>query len=36
VSTLATFSPDSIVFGHRRSIVGGAAEQLEGLGRSLT
>ena len=35
VSTLAALSPDSIVFGHGPSIVGGAAEQLEELDRSL-
>jgi glyoxylase-like metal-dependent hydrolase (beta-lactamase superfamily II) len=31
VSTLAALRPDSIVFGHGPSIVGGAAEQLEEL-----
>jgi len=35
VSTLAALSPDSIVFGHGPSIVGGAAEQLEELDRRL-
>jgi glyoxylase-like metal-dependent hydrolase (beta-lactamase superfamily II) len=35
VSTLAALLPDSIVFGHGPSIVGGAAEQLEELDRSL-
>jgi glyoxylase-like metal-dependent hydrolase (beta-lactamase superfamily II) len=35
VSTLAALGPDSIVFGHGPSIVGGAAEQLEELNRSL-
>jgi len=35
VSTLAALSPDSIVFGHGPSIVGGAAEHLEELDRSL-
>lgn len=35
VSTLAALSPDSIVFGHGPSLVGGAAEQLEELDRSL-
>jgi glyoxylase-like metal-dependent hydrolase (beta-lactamase superfamily II) len=35
VSTLAALSPDSIVFGHGPSIVGGAAEQLDELDRSL-
>ena len=35
VSTLAAMTPDSIVFGHGPSIVGGAAEQLEELDRSL-
>jgi len=35
VSTLAALRPDSIVFGHGPSIVGGAAEQLEELDRAL-
>jgi glyoxylase-like metal-dependent hydrolase (beta-lactamase superfamily II) len=35
VSTLAALRPDSIVFGHGPSIVGGAAQQLEELDRSL-
>ena len=35
VSTLAASRPDSIVFGHGPSIVGGAAEQLEELDRRL-
>lgn len=35
VSTLSALSPDSIVFGHGPSIVGGAAEQLEELDRRL-
>ncbi len=35
VSTLAALRPDSIVFGHGPSIVGGAAEQLEELDRRL-
>ena len=35
VSRLAATTPDSIVFGHGPSIVGGAAEQLEELDRSL-
>jgi glyoxylase-like metal-dependent hydrolase (beta-lactamase superfamily II) len=35
VSTLAALRPESIVFGHGPSIVGGAAEQLEELDRSL-
>ena len=34
VSTLAALRPDSIVFGHGPSIIGGAAAQLEGLDRS--
>jgi glyoxylase-like metal-dependent hydrolase (beta-lactamase superfamily II) len=34
VSTLAALQPDSIVFGHGPSIVGGAAAQLDGLDRS--
>ena len=36
VSTLAALRPESIVFGHGPSIVGGAAEQLEELDRVLT
>lgn len=35
VSTLAALRPESIVFGHGPSIVGGAAEQLDELERSL-
>jgi len=35
VSTLAALLPESIVFGHGPSIVGGAADQLEELDRSL-
>ncbi len=35
VSTLAALRPESIVFGHGPSIVGGAAGQLEELDRSL-
>jgi glyoxylase-like metal-dependent hydrolase (beta-lactamase superfamily II) len=35
VGTLAKLRPDSIVFGHGPSIVGGAAQQLEELDRSL-
>lgn len=35
VRTLAALRPESIVFGHGPSIVGGAAEQLEELDRSL-
>ena len=35
VSTLAALRPDSILFGHGPSIVGGAAKQLEELDRSL-
>jgi glyoxylase-like metal-dependent hydrolase (beta-lactamase superfamily II) len=35
VSTLAALRPESIVFGHGPSIVGGAAQQLEELDRSL-
>ena len=33
--TLAALRPDSIVFGHGPSIVGGAAQQLDDLDRSL-
>ena len=35
VSTLAALKPDSISFGHGPSIVGGAADQLDALDRSL-
>ncbi|HET7514065.1 MAG TPA: MBL fold metallo-hydrolase [Gaiella sp.] len=35
VSTLAALKPDTIVFGHGPSIVGGAAAQLEAFDRSL-
>jgi glyoxylase-like metal-dependent hydrolase (beta-lactamase superfamily II) len=35
VSTLAALRPDSISFGHGPSIVGGAADELEALDRSL-
>jgi glyoxylase-like metal-dependent hydrolase (beta-lactamase superfamily II) len=35
VSTLAALRPESIVFGHGPTIVGGAAQQLEELDRSL-
>jgi len=35
VSTLAALRPETIVFGHGPSIVGGAAEQLDELDRSL-
>jgi glyoxylase-like metal-dependent hydrolase (beta-lactamase superfamily II) len=35
VSTLAALKPDTIVFGHGPSIVGGAAAQLEALDESL-
>lgn len=35
VSTLAALKPDTIVFGHGPSIVGGAAAELEALDRSL-